>query len=90
MNLSKARELYHYGVIEELHAVRDYSESGWNLVFVTESGQAQNIHYMRNTHGNKKVFKTFDALCRDVEKITLQGVSRVELELRGEDYELAF
>lgn len=90
MKLSKARELYHYGVIEELYAVRDYSESGWNLVFVTDSGQPNNIHCMRNTHGDKKIFKTFDALVRDVEKITSQGVSRVSLELRGEDYELGF
>jgi hypothetical protein len=83
MKLSQARELYDYGVIQQIYASRDDYEGGWNLVFVTD----QDVHHMRNTHGTVKTFKTFDALCRDAEKITSESVIRAPLVFGGDAHD---
>lgn len=68
MPLSKLSELYSYGIITDIRAVKDLlnGESGWRLEFtINDDTETQ----METALGKLKIYKTFEALIRDVQRV---------------------
>lgn len=79
MNLAKLRELFSYGVITDLTAVKDVlnGQSGWRLEVVIND----EVHTsMQTALGQLKIYKTLEHLLNDVSR--LKGHDNLDQESR--------
>lgn len=77
MNLAKLKELFSYGIITDIRAIKDIlnGEKGWRLEI--EINDEVNTT-MQTALGNIKIYKTLESLLNDVARI--KGYEDLDLE----------
>jgi len=82
MKYAEVKQLFNHGIIEGFNALRANEKSGWKLEILLENpNTGENVTcYLESQRKGVRVFKTFDALLSEVERIKGHKPVRLALE----------